>query len=98
MVDEFADADSFRKFGHSAKMIAVPMSRDQMIDLSKVRILRRGHDAICIPRSGSTGISGINEKGFALRRYHKRGVPTLHIDDVNVQCFCRARLSVRKDK
>lgn len=61
MVDKFADADSLVKLRHPAKMIAVPMSGDQVIDLPKFGIVRRRHYATGIPRSSRPRISRIDQ-------------------------------------
>jgi hypothetical protein len=84
MVDEIADLDTRGELRHAAKVIAVPMSRDQVVDLGEPCVLDGGHDALRIPDGGCTGISRIDEHGLAGRRHEQRGVSALYIDDVDV--------------
>jgi hypothetical protein len=86
MVDERPDPHTRGELRHAAKMIAVPVSRNQVVDLGESCVLDGGHDALRIPDSGCTGISGIDEHGFAGGRHEERGISALHVYDVDVQC------------
>ena len=54
VVDEFFDRDARRQLGHSAKVIAVPVRRDQMVDAGEPGSPGSIHDPPGISGSGRT--------------------------------------------
>ena len=85
VIDEFSNRNLRSEFGQSSKVIAMPMSDDQMIDLLKSRILDGRRDTACIARSRCARISRIDQERFARRRNEKRCVPPFYIDDINLE-------------
>ena len=57
MVDEIPDRDARRELGHAAKMIAVPVRRDQVVDLREAGVLDGGHDAVGVADRGRAAVS-----------------------------------------
>src|SRR4029077_17775664 len=68
----------------SAEMIAMPVRHDEMIDLLNPGVFYSVHDAAGVTYSGSS-ISGVDEQRLMRGRYKQNGVPTLNIDDVDIQ-------------
>src|SRR5580704_1594974 len=92
MIDEFFNGNLGGELGHSAKVVAVPMRGNQMIDLLKSGVLDRIDDAACIARSRDcSDIPGIDEQGLAGRRNKQYRVAALHVDDVDLQGSPRLR-------
>ena len=85
VVDEIPDGDARCELGHAAKMIAVPVRGDQIVDLREARILDGGHDAFGISDRARAGVPRIDEHRCAGRRHEERGVAALHVDDIDVQ-------------
>ena len=67
MIDEVPDRNTGREFPHAAKMIAVPVGRDQVIDLVETGVSDRSHDATDIPSGSGAPISRIHEQRLAGR-------------------------------
>src|SRR5579871_2352709 len=93
MIDELFDRDARGHFGKSAEMIAVPMSRNQVIDLRDARVFRGRQDA---PRVTSSRISCVDEYGLARRRHEERRVAALHVHHVDLKWL--RGLALRRDK
>ena len=85
VIDELANLDLRSQLGHAAEMIAVPMRRDQMIDLLNAGVFHRIENAICVANRPRAVIAGIDQQRLARRRNDQRGVAALDIDDINVE-------------
>ena len=92
VVDEFFDRDARRQLGHSAKVIAVPVRRDQMIDLLYAGIFHRGLNPRCVSGGRRPDVAGVDQYRLSGWRGEQRCITTLDIDDVDIQCFCCPRL------
>jgi hypothetical protein len=90
VIDELSNRNLRGKFSQAAEMIAVPVGRNQMIDLASSRVLDRLEDAAGVARRRCPGIPGINEQRLMGRRDEQRGVATFDIDDVDVQSLGRS--------
>jgi hypothetical protein len=62
VVDEMPDRHARRELRHAAKMIAVPMRGDEMIDLRQAGLFGGGHDAIRISRRRRAAIARIDQQ------------------------------------
>ena len=65
VVDELADRNARRQFGHPAEVIAMPVSRDQMVDLREPCIFHRGHDALGVANRPCASIACIDQQRLA---------------------------------
>ena len=79
----------------AAEMIAVPVRRDQVVDLREAGVLDRGHDAVGVARRRPApplpvSISSDSPDGDD----EQRRVAALDVDDVDVQRRPAARLRV----
>src|SRR5207247_2465458 len=66
--DTFANRDLRGQFRQPAKVIAMPMSHNQVIDLLKACIFDRSHNAAGVARSRSARIAGVDEQRLPRRR------------------------------
>src|SRR5262245_36574753 len=69
MIDEFHDRYARRKLGESANVIAVIVSRDEVVDLRQPGILCCSSNALGITNGGGPAVSRIDENRFAGRGY-----------------------------
>ena len=74
-------------------MVAMVVSRNQVIDLFEAGISDGGHDAIRVAHRRRASIPRIDENRFAGGRNIKLGVASLHIDHVDVQRLCNSSLA-----
>src|SRR5690242_4198873 len=95
MINEIADGDAAREFGHAAEMVAVPVRGDEVVDLREAGVFNSGHNPAGVPGRRRSAIPGIYEHGFARWRDEKSGVATLHVHDINVECLARLRATSR---
>ena len=86
MVDEVPDWNTAGDFCHTAKVIQVPVGRDQVIDLAQAGILYCSHDASSVA-CRRVQIPCIDENRFPGRSYQQFGATTFDIDDINIQCL-----------
>src|SRR5262245_58182288 len=70
------------ELGHPAVMIAMPMRRDQVVDLCESGVLDGIHDPSRVPRRSRTTVTSVDQDGFARRRYEKRRAAALHVDEI----------------
>ena len=63
---------------HPAEMIAVPVGRDQMIDLGDPGVAGGGHDAACIPRIARPCPARYQNRPGATRRTARRTASRCH--------------------
>jgi hypothetical protein len=61
VIDEIPDRDARGELRHAAKVIAVPVSGNQVVDPYEPCVFDGGHNALGIPHSGCAGISGVDE-------------------------------------
>ena len=81
---------------NTARMIAVPVGDDQMIDLSQVRVACRGDDASGVAyRSGAT-VARIDQQRLARRRDKQCRVAAFDVHDVDVERLRGSRLCQRR--
>ena len=95
MIDEGSDRDQLRELGDAAVVIRVEVSDEEIIDLLDARIAYRGQNAVCVSRyfriagyrfkRSDRSESRIDEQSFSLRRNHQRGLPTLDVDEIDVE-------------
>ncbi len=85
VIDEMADRNARREFRHAAKMIAVPVRGNQIVDLREACLFRGGHDALGVSDRAGAGVPRIDQDRFAGRRHKERGVSALHIDDIHIK-------------
>src|SRR3989442_11509901 len=91
VIDELANGNFRSKLRHSPEVVAMPVSRDQMIDSLKSGIFHGSDDTARITGSrSSAGVAGIDEQRFTRRGDEKRRVAAFDIDDVDVKCLRRA--------
>ena len=98
VVNELANRNAAREFFHASEVIAVPVSRDEVIDLFDTGIFDCGHDAVSVTRGSSAAVSRIDEQGLTRRRNEQRGVSTFHIHQVDVQRLRCPRLRHSKHR
>jgi hypothetical protein len=60
VVDVVADGDAGRQLRQAAVVVAVPVGREQVVDLLEARGLRRGQDAADVAFSGGTAVPGVD--------------------------------------
>src|SRR5215468_7644833 len=84
MIDERANLNLVSQLGHSADMVVVVVSDHDELDLTDARDLCSGGNAVGISAL-KTWPTGINQQGLPGRADDKRCLPTLHIDEVDVQ-------------
>src|SRR5262249_27326425 len=89
MIDVLTDGYTFREFCHSTEVVAVPMRRDQVVDLLQFGIFCRSHDALGITNRSGSGVPRIDEKRLALRCYEQGCIAALDVDHINVERFSR---------
>ena len=85
VVDELLDRQALRELLHPAEMVAVPMRRDQMVDPGHARILGGRHNPVCVADGAGPRVAGVDENRLAGWRHVKDCVPTLDIDDVDLE-------------
>ena len=83
------------ELGHRAEVIAVPVRRDQVVDLREAGILDGGHDALGVARRGRAAVARVDQQRLAGRRDEQRRVAAFDVDDVDVQGLRRAALGGR---
>src|SRR5262245_26255294 len=91
VINKFANGFLGRQFCHAAEVIAMAVGGDEVVDLFETRILDGIEDASGIPARSSACVSGINKDGLSGRGNKQRRIPTLDIDNVNIQspgCSC----------
>ena len=87
MIDKFPNRDLRGQFRQPPKVITMPMSHNQVVNLLKACIFDRGNNATGVARSRSARIAGVDQQRFARGRNEKRRVPAFDIDDINLQIF-----------
>src|SRR5262249_61524587 len=85
MIDEFLDRDARGKLGHSTEMVAVPVRRNQVIDLLDAGIFHRRHDPAGVARCCSTAVAGVDEHGLTGWTDEKCRVTAFNVDDINLE-------------
>jgi hypothetical protein len=68
-------------------MIAMPVRRDEVIDLFQSRVPDRRSDAFPVPLGALAQIAGIDEHRLARRRNDERRLAAFDVDGVNLQGF-----------
>jgi len=80
---------------HSAVVIPMKMGHQQKVDLFQAGFTHRGEDAQRIPVL-KAGESRVNQQRLARRRDDKRGLPTLDIDEIDVERVRRGENGERR--
>ena len=93
VIDEVSNRHACRELGEATHVIAVPVGRDEVIDLRDARIARGGHDAAGVARRRRSPVPRVDEQRFAGGRHEQRRVPALDVDDVDVQGLPGATLA-----
>ena len=93
MIDELLDRDAGGQFREAAKMIAMPVSNDQVIDLRNAGVFQSGHDAFGIANGARSHVPRVNQDRLTRGGNKEHRIAALDIDDIDVQCrSCRPRL------
>ena len=95
MIDKGPYWYSHGQFRHSANVIAMIVSNQQIIDLADARSFRHGRYTRGVPFSWETGI---DEHGFPGGGDKKRRLPALDINEVDVQCIMPLRPDDRREQ
>ncbi len=85
VVDVLANRNPLCKLGHRTEMVAVPMRRDQVIDLFEAGSVDRGHHPIRIARRCRPAVARVDQHRLAGGRDKERRVAAFDIEDVNLQ-------------
>ena len=85
MIDELLNGDAFREFQKATNMVAVVVSRNQVIDLFEAGIPDSGHDAIRVAHRRRPRIPRIDENRLPRGRNIKLGIAPLDIHHIDVQ-------------
>ena len=93
VIEEVANRDTAGELRHGAHVIAVPVRRDERVDLRDARGLDRGHDALRIAAGGRAAVARVDQHRLAGRSDEQRGVAAFDVEDVDIE-RCRLR---RKD-
>ena len=103
VVDEGADRQQLRQLGHAADVIAVKVRDEQVVDPRYAGEPCDLEDALRIARLGGVAGPGVERAGARETRVDEQrlpgggddegGLPTLHVDEVDVERPCGGRLS-----
>src|ERR1700693_3567101 len=97
MIDELLNRDAGGQFRQSAKMIAMPVSDDQVIDLRNAGVFQCGHDAFGIANGAGSHVPRVDEDRFTRRGHKQHRIAALDIYDINVQrCSRGPRLGIQR--
>ena len=86
VVDEFFDRHAGCEFRHTTKVVAVPVGRDEVLDLLQAGILHRSHNASSVSHSRCSAIARINQNRLSGGSDEKCRIPAFDIDDIDIQC------------
>jgi hypothetical protein len=96
VVDETLDRNPTGKLRHRTEVIAMPVRRDQIIDLHDARVFRRGEDALGVAKGRRAAVAAIDQHRLPRGCGEQRRVAALDVHDVDVERL--ARLCVRRDE
>ena len=85
VVDEVPNRDPLRQLRHPAKMVPVPVGRDEVIDLLQSGVRDRRHDATHIAVGARASVARVDQQRLARRRNEKRRVATFHVDQIDIR-------------
>ena len=78
-------------------LVHVPVRGDQVVDLREPGVLDGRHDAAGVSGAGGAAVPRVDEDRLTGGRHKERGVPALHVDDVDIECSGRPGLRDRAD-
>ena len=89
MIDELLDRDAGGQFRESAKMIAMPVRNDQVIDLRNACVFQSGHDAFGITNGAWGHVPRVDEDRLTRGGHKEHRIAALDIYNIDVQCCSR---------
>jgi hypothetical protein len=85
VVDEVLDRNPGRECRHAAEVIAMPVCRDEVVDLGQPGVRDRRHDPVSVPGRRHSGIAGVDQDRGAGGCDKQCRVAPLDIHDVDVE-------------
>src|SRR6202163_1124802 len=85
MIDELLNRDAGGQFREPAKMIAMPVSNDQVIDLRNAGVFQSGDDAFSITNGARSHVPSVDEDRLTRGGHKKHRITALDINNIDVQ-------------